>query len=57
MQRALADMAVRVGSDDADLVVTAITVQYEMGGNLAQTLDIISETVRDRIRMKRDRPF
>jgi len=29
-------------------------VQYEMGGNLAQTLDIISETVRDRIRMQRE---
>ena len=54
VQRALADMAARVGSDDADLVVTAITVQYEMGGNLAQTLDIISETVRDRIRMQRE---
>jgi tight adherence protein B len=54
VQRALADMATRVGSDDADLVVTAITVQYEMGGNLAQTLDIISETVRDRIRMQRE---
>ncbi len=54
VQRALSDMAVRVGSDDADLVVTAITVQYEMGGNLAQTLDIIGDTVRDRIRMQRE---
>lgn len=54
VQRALADMANRIGSDDADLVVTAITVQHEMGGNLAQTLDIISETVRDRIRIQRE---
>ncbi|HHX44218.1 MAG TPA: secretion system protein F [Chloroflexi bacterium] len=54
VQRALADMAERVDSDDADLVVTAIAVQYEMGGNLAQTLDIISDTVRDRIRMQRE---
>ena len=53
-QRALNDMAERVGSDDLDLVVTAMNVQYEMGGNLAQTLDIIAETVRDRIRMKRE---
>jgi len=54
VQRALTDMAERIGSDDLDLVVTAITVQYEMGGNLAQTLDIIAETVRDRIRMQRE---
>ena len=54
VQRALNDMAERAGSDDLDLVVSAMNVQYEMGGNLAQTLDIIGETVRDRIRMKRE---
>ena len=47
-------MADRSGSDDLDLVVTAINVQYELGGNLAQTLEIIGETVRDRIRIKRE---
>ncbi len=54
LQRALSDMAERVGSDDLGLVVTAINVQYEMGGNLAQTLETIGETVRDRIRMLRE---
>ncbi|MEA3338242.1 MAG: type II secretion system F family protein [Chloroflexota bacterium] len=54
MQRALSDMAERVGSVDWDMVVTAINVQYETGGNLAQTLDTISYTVRDRIRLLRD---
>jgi tight adherence protein B len=54
VQRALGDMAERVGIDDLDLVITAINVQYEMGGNLAQTLDVIAETVRDRIRMMRE---
>jgi len=54
VQQALRDMAERVGTDDVDLVVTAITVQYEMGGNLAQTLETISETVRDRLRMLRE---
>ncbi len=54
VERALNDMAERAGSDDLDLVVTAMNVQYEMGGNLAETLDIIGETVRDRIRMKRE---
>jgi tight adherence protein B len=51
IHHALAELSDRIGTDDADLVVTAISVQYEMGGNLAQTLDIIGETVRDRIRM------
>ena len=54
VQQALADMAERVGTDDIELVVTAVTVQYDMGGNLAQTLDVIGETVRDRIRMLRE---
>jgi tight adherence protein B len=52
--RALNEMADRSGSTDLALVVTAINVQHELGGNLAQTLDIISETVRDRIRIKRE---
>jgi tight adherence protein B len=54
VQRALSQMAERVGSDDLALVVTAINVQHEMGGNLAQTLEIIGETVRDRIVMLRE---
>lgn len=54
IQRALKDMASRVGSDDLSLVVTAINVQYEMGGNLAAVLENISTTVRDRIRIKRE---
>jgi len=54
VQQALNDMAARVRLDDLDLVVTAINVQYEMGGNLAQTLEVIGETVRDRIRMLRE---
>jgi tight adherence protein B len=54
VQRALRDMAQRVGSDDLDLVVTAVTVQYEMGGNLAETLDTIGDTVRGRIELLRE---
>lgn len=54
VQDALTDMAHRVGLDEFDLVVTAINVQYELGGNLAQTLDTISETIRERLRILRD---
>lgn len=54
VQQGLNDMARRVGSDDLDLIVTAMNVQFEMGGNLAQTLDTIGDTIRDRIRIKRE---
>lgn len=54
MHRALTSMAARMSSDDFDLVVTAITVQYELGGNLAATLDNISDTVRQRLRILRE---
>ncbi|MBW7881988.1 MAG: type II secretion system F family protein [Caldilineaceae bacterium] len=54
LQRALDNMAQRIESDDLDLVVTAINVQYEMGGNLATVLDTISETIRERVRVLRE---
>jgi tight adherence protein B len=52
LQRALTDLALRVGTDEITMMVTAITVQHETGGNLAQTLDTIGDTVRDRLRIK-----
>jgi tight adherence protein B len=42
----------RVPSDDLDMMITAITVQREVGGNLAEVLDAISFTIRERIRIK-----
>jgi len=54
LQEALTDMANRVGTDDVSLVVTAINVQSETGGNLATTLDTIGVTIRDRLKLKRD---
>ncbi len=54
IKEALQDMAERVGSDDLDLVVIAISVQHDIGGNLAETLEIISDTVQDRLRMLRE---
>jgi tight adherence protein B len=52
LQRALSDMAERVGTDEVSMVVTAINVQHETGGNLAQTLDTIGDTVRNRLRVQ-----
>ena len=42
----------RVPSPDMDLVVTAMNVQREVGGNLAEVLDSISFTIRERVRIK-----
>ena len=49
---ALANMVRRVGSDDLDLIVTAISIQSSIGGNLARILDGISHTIRQRVQIK-----
>ncbi len=54
VERALDDMDKRVGSPDFSLVVTAVLIQQQVGGDLAQILDTISETIQDRIRMRRE---
>jgi tight adherence protein B len=51
-ERALANMVRRTGSEDLDLIVTAITIQATVGGNLARILDSISHTIRQRIQIK-----
>ncbi len=52
MERALENLLIRIPSDDLDLVITAINVQREVGGNLAEILDTISFTIRERVRIK-----
>ena len=52
MQSALDNLLRRIPSDDLDLVITAINVQREVGGNLAEILDTISYTIRERVRIK-----
>lgn len=54
LEDALEQMNSRVDSADFTLVVTAVLVQREVGGNLAQILDTISDTIMERIRMKRE---
>jgi tight adherence protein B len=51
-REALANMLRRVPSDDLDLLITAINIQSEVGGNLATILDKIGHTIRERIRIK-----
>jgi len=52
MERALQNLLRRIPSDDLDLIITAINVQREVGGNLAEILDTISHTIRERVRLK-----
>ena len=51
-QDALNNLLRRMPSDDLDLLITAINIQYEVGGNLAQILDTIAHTIRERVRIK-----
>lgn len=52
MERALDNLLRRIPSDDLDLVIAAMNVQREVGGNLAEILDTISHTIRERVRIK-----
>jgi tight adherence protein B len=52
LDQALSNMLRRIKSDDLDLCITAINVQREVGGNLAEILDVISFTIRERVRIK-----
>jgi tight adherence protein B len=52
MPQALANMVRRVGSEDLDLIVTAISIQASTGGNLSRILDGISHTIRQRVQIK-----
>lgn len=54
LDEALHDMDERVGSADFSLVVTAVLIQQQVGGNLATILDTIRETISERIRLRRE---
>ncbi len=52
LQPALNNMARRVKSEDLELMVTAINIQSQVGGNLATVLDSIAFTIRERVRIQ-----
>jgi tight adherence protein B len=49
---ALSHMNARIESDDFDLMVTAVQIHRVVGGNLAEILDTIAFTIRERIRIQ-----
>lgn len=54
IESALNNMQQRVASPDFELVVTAVLIQRQVGGDLAQILDTISDTIAERVRMRRE---
>ncbi|MCB9554503.1 MAG: type II secretion system F family protein [Deltaproteobacteria bacterium] len=52
VDEALQNMADRVESQDLQLVVTAIIIARQLGGNMAEIFDTISETIRERFKME-----
>jgi tight adherence protein B len=51
---ALAHLADRIKNDDLIMVIGAITTNQQVGGNLAEILDIVTDTIRERVRIKRE---
>ena len=51
-EAAMENMVRRVRSEDLELMATAINIQHTVGGNLAEILDSIAYTIRERVRIK-----
>jgi tight adherence protein B len=51
LEEALADVVRRVKSYDFDLMCTAVLIQIGVGGNLADVLDSIGNTIRERVQV------
>lgn len=52
VEQALTSLNERIGSPDFDIVITAIMIQRSVGGNLAEILDNVAHTMRERERIK-----
>ncbi len=52
-EEALMNLSARVNSEELDMVISGIIIQKQVGGNLAQILDNIGDTMRDRARIKK----
>jgi tight adherence protein B len=54
LQMALINMSERIVSDDLIMVTSSINIHQQVGGNLAEVLDTVAETLRERFRIKRE---
>ncbi|MGL5257099.1 MAG: type II secretion system F family protein, partial [Proteocatella sp.] len=53
-EEALLRLGKRMDNKDLDLLISAVMIQSKVGGNLAELVDIIGETIKDRVKIKRD---
>lgn len=53
LEASMLKVADRMESEDLRLITTAVVIQRQVGGNLAEILDTISQTIRDRLAIKR----
>lgn len=54
LEDSLDRLALRFPSEEMELLVASVNVQYQVGGNLTKVLDLIAETLRERIRIQGD---
>ena len=52
IEDALGNLGNRINSEDLDLVLTAVLIQRQVGGNLSEVLDNIARTIRERVRIR-----
>ncbi|MBP1920800.1 type II secretion system F family protein [Youngiibacter multivorans] len=52
MEEALENLSERTDDEDLDMFVTALLIQRQVGGNLAEVLDTISNTIRERVKLR-----
>lgn len=52
MEKALANMVNRLANRDLELIVSAVLIQRQVGGNLSEILDSIAETIKERLKLK-----
>lgn len=53
IESALTKVSERMANDDMKLLTTVVVIQQQVGGNLADIIDTIAKTIRDRLSMKR----
>lgn len=54
MENALVNLVLRIQNTDLELIVSAVLIQRQVGGNLAEILETISKTIKERLKIKKD---
>lgn len=52
LEDAMSNLSVRMPADDIEMFTTSVNILKETGGNLAETFDTISTTIRERIKVE-----